>query len=388
VGFVSILSLLPMIYRRLLVPASLFVAATFAAHADADSPLILNEYNCVSDTKLLEADNQPFEGYDYGAIGSQTAAAGLGKAGRILGNGGNWIELVVAQDRVDLRGYTLEWDNADPDAGNFTFASVPAWSNVRAGTIITVIEDGLQIPTFADGTTGPILSLDTDLSFNPGANDYWMNVDVDDSRYVDQSGLKVDNDNWRGRILRPDGGTAQDYIGESSPGWGGTGINNQEMGVLTQNPTTTSAGAGFNDLDYSTFGAPNLIDPTGNGTAGTFADLVPQDFFSLHSWWTNRLAGDANINGAVGFEDLVVLAQNYNLAGKTWFDGDFTLNGTVDFQDLIILAQHYGTGAPLPIGTPGSGEFAADWALARSLVPEPTTLLAIGVAAVALRRWR
>jgi hypothetical protein len=376
-----------MIHRRLLVTSSLFVAATFAANARASSPLILNEYNCVADAKLLEADNQSFEGYDYGAIGAQTTAAGPGKAGRILGNGGNWAEFVVTQDRVDLRGYTFDWDNADPDAGNFKFANVPAWSNVRAGTIITIIEDGLQTPTFADNSQGPALSLDTDIGFNPATNDYWMNIDVDDTRYVEQNSFKIDNDNWRGRILKPDGSVAQDYIGESSPGWGGTGINSQEMAVLVQNPTADSTGAGFNDLDYSTFGAPNLIDPTGNGTAGSFSDLVPQDFSALRAWWANRLPGDANINGAVGFEDLVLLAQNYNLTDKTWFDGDFDLTGKVDFQDLVVLAQHYGQGTPLPLGL-GTGEFASDWALAQSLVPEPTTMAACGFAAFALTRRR
>ena len=33
----------------------------------------------------------------------------------LLGNGGNWLGLVVACDRVELSGWTLEWTNDDAD---------------------------------------------------------------------------------------------------------------------------------------------------------------------------------------------------------------------------------------------------------------------------------
>ena len=55
------------------------------------------------------------------------------------------------------------------------------------------------------------------------------------------------------------------------------------------------------------------------------------------------LAGDADNNGTVGFSDLVILAQNYNTAGRTFAEGNFnySTDGLVDFADLIILAQNY-----------------------------------------------
>jgi hypothetical protein len=55
------------------------------------------------------------------------------------------------------------------------------------------------------------------------------------------------------------------------------------------------------------------------------------------------LAGDADRNGTVGFSDLVILAQNYGLSGKTFSQGnfDYSAGGTVNFQDLVLLAQHY-----------------------------------------------
>jgi hypothetical protein len=43
---------------------------------------------------------------------------------------------------------------------------------------------------------------------------------------------------------------------------------------------------------------------------------------------------------------MVVLAQNYNAAGKTFGQGDFNYDGKVDFNDLVILAQRYNTSLP------------------------------------------
>jgi hypothetical protein len=60
------------------------------------------------------------------------------------------------------------------------------------------------------------------------------------------------------------------------------------------------------------------------------------------------LAGDANHDRAVDFNDLVKLAQSYNTTGKTYADGDFNSDGAVDFNDLVILAQRYNTMLPPP----------------------------------------
>lgn len=104
------------------------------------------------------------------------------------------------------------------------------------------------------------------------------------------------------------------------------------------------------------------------------------------------LPGDANFDNAVGFSDLVVLAQHYNQAGgATWTSGDFNFDGKVAFDDLVILAQHYNTTASvLAAGDVGDAAFQSDWALARSIVPEPTLALLSsgGLAATARRRRR
>jgi hypothetical protein len=92
--------------------------------------------------------------------------------------------------------------------------------------------------------------------------------------------------------------------------------------------------------------------------------------------------GDANLNGAVEFNDLVALAQNYDGSGKTWFQGDFNLDSQVNFNDLVILAQYYGTNVPAS-GT-FSASFESDLAAAFAQVPEPSTMGCLGLTAVGL----
>ena len=72
-------------------------------------------------------------------------------------------------------------------------------------------------------------------------------------------------------------------------------------------------------------------------------------------------AGDANLDGHVGFADLLLLAQHY---GKTdnanWDQGDFNYDGKVNFADLLLLAQNYGKS----LAPPAAAVAAAATALA------------------------
>jgi len=51
----------------------------------------------------------------------------------------------------------------------------------------------------------------------------------------------------------------------------------------------------------------------------------------------------------VNFDDLLVLAKNYNKTGATFDQGDFNYDGTVNFDDLLILAKAYNMAAPAPV---------------------------------------
>jgi uncharacterized membrane protein len=86
--------------------------------------------------------------------------------------------------------------------------------------------------------------------------------------------------------------------------------------------------------------------------------------------------GDANIDQRVNFDDLLILAANYNRPAGSWRDADFTGDGTVNFDDLLLLAANYNQSIP---GT-------LDWAMAQASVPEPASLTLAIVSAGMLRR--
>ena len=79
------------------------------------------------------------------------------------------------------------------------------------------------------------------------------------------------------------------------------------------------------------------------------------------------LFGDADFNGTVETIDFNLLATNFGQSGKHWFDGDFDYSGTVDTIDFNLLAANFGQ----VLTAPSIG----------SLVPEPTSLGLLGLAA-------
>lgn len=99
------------------------------------------------------------------------------------------------------------------------------------------------------------------------------------------------------------------------------------------------------------------------------------------------LLGDANLDGAVGFEDLTALARGYDQPGA-WHNGDSNHDGLVNFTDLLALARNYNVAlTSTEVGLFGS-DFASDWNLARAAIPEPATLGLLAVAVPVLGRRR
>ena len=89
------------------------------------------------------------------------------------------------------------------------------------------------------------------------------------------------------------------------------------------------------------------------------------------------LTGDANRDGRVDINDLTVVLANYNQTGMAWSDGEFTGHGTVDINDLTIVLTHF-------------GQTAGSFAVGLDAVPEPCSLVLLGVAVVGLAAcaWR
>src|SRR5690242_17626828 len=114
------------------IPATALLAVLLTAAPVLAAPLILNEYNGVGPTNLLDDGNKsdPF-------------------FGPVMGNGGDWFELVVVADHLDIRGWRIIVDdNGGALVANLAFTNSPLWSDLRAGTIITVAEEVPDDPSY------------------------------------------------------------------------------------------------------------------------------------------------------------------------------------------------------------------------------------------------
>ncbi|MEQ9455625.1 MAG: PEP-CTERM sorting domain-containing protein [Phycisphaeraceae bacterium] len=461
------------------------LALTMMTCVSAHAQLLLNEANSVGADRYLEFDlNKPYEGYDFGTIlysGNTNPVnapvspgnpfpdvdartpeidttlpngwAGSTGWARVLGNAGDWIELVVTTDHADLRGWTLYWENDEVDAngnavqtglnpgnllagehpderGFIKFTQNDVWSNLRQGTIITISEQNTVIerrdlyPTAPGGVgqfnTGFSYDLSTDLSYSPKDGDWHIHLHLDENLtdagqateyFEGLSDMKVDNDNWRmaifnasntalaaqvealtgrgaldlttglvgefiGEIGQPTGPDGAGYGAGATDDWGSStgagGLGNQEVlnyhgavGTNLVGADSTSDNEDYEDVDFSTFGNPNLFNAGGIENALTGV----QDFSEVWAWINSILDGDANLDGTVDLIDLSVLASNFGASAATiqWVDGDFNADDTVDLVDLSLLASNFGSSSP---------------------VPEPASLamLTLGVAAMLRRR--
>jgi hypothetical protein len=247
-----------------------------AVHAQG---LMLNEYNGVGSTKFLEINFTNLdEGFD-------------GYFGRIQGNGGNWIELVVTQDHLDVRGWRMRWaetlnfatttedlwfGDGLVEQGIVTFSNNPAWADLRKGTILTICEFGSDGPLGNNGK-------DVDLALDPCRGDWWINgvtfghpelFTTITNKVGDVPGnFSTGNNGWLMEIVDANGFTRMTKRGEGGPGWGGSGVNSQEGAVLKANPSDASTNLDWDDSDSTRFGTANGWDDFVNLGCRAFQDL-------------------------------------------------------------------------------------------------------------------
>lgn len=251
-----------MVYFNTLVRALVMGALAMLPAIAGSTNIVLNEYNAVKSGEYLK---------NGGADG---------RFGRIDGNGGDWLELVVVIDHSDIRGWTMHWSDSDPNSGTLTFSEADVWADLRAGTIITIAED-YEIRDEWDRVVVSGSDLSTDFIY--GGGDWWIHVvtenddgDADPSLVsTDNNGsFSVNNDNWQLSIHDADGTWVFGPIGEAVSGWTGGGVGKDEIGELETNPHVGVTNADYDDGSSSTFGAANQWD----------GGLDEQDFSGLRSW--------------------------------------------------------------------------------------------------------
>jgi hypothetical protein len=192
---------------------------------DDASPVVLNEWNAVDPEAWLGGD----------------ASDGADEVlGRVAGNGGDWLELLVVQD-VDLRGWSLEIQDRAAVAATLRFTDDPLLSVVRAGTLITVAED-----------------LPEDPAYDPEAGDWRFHLRAGargSGRYVTAAPFDVSSRDLSVVLRDADGAVRYGPVGEPRAG----GVSSRETGALRQTPTDALRrwSADYGGTDVSTFGLPN-----------------------------------------------------------------------------------------------------------------------------------
>ncbi len=247
-----------------LVLFALFVGVSLSADA---APVVLNEYNAASGSKKLD-----------GGSGKDSFF------GTIDGNGGNWFELIVIEDHVDVRGWKLNWtedeklpNSQERTAGEIAIGNDPLWSDLRSGTILTFIET-------SDGEGKSPQTTATDVSYDPAGGDWWINIATRQEQAKGPDRLvttttndgqpgdfSVGKDDWMLTILDSQENVVFGPVGEGASTWAGDKISNEEGGSLEgpigtdQEPLTveawlsiTPASPLYDDTGSTSFGAPNV----------------------------------------------------------------------------------------------------------------------------------
>ncbi len=201
----------------------IFTAGAFGAS------VILNEYNAVGGSSTLRDS------------GSDTYW------GTVAGNGGDWFEMVVTEDHLDMRNWSLliQWDDGTSGGGSrvLDITNNNIWADLRSGTIITVSED-----------------LPDDVSYNPSGDDWWINVSANDSgagTYIEAQNFKVNNDDWTLTIRNELNSIVYGPAGEGFHVL--SGVGNTEICRLEANPSAIITPlSNYDDGNVSTFGSPNV----------------------------------------------------------------------------------------------------------------------------------
>jgi Lamin Tail Domain/Abnormal spindle-like microcephaly-assoc'd, ASPM-SPD-2-Hydin len=225
--------------------------------------LILNEYNAVSSTNYLNGGSALVD--DDGGPASEDKYFG-----RILGNGGQWVEFVVLGNggvgTLDMRGWSVEIGTNKGYGyevrNTLLLSNHPNWQAVPSGTILTFIDRNT-----AQGGKDSGFGLRDNRATT---GDIWTNIWMGDTAYLSYtlsstaSGILIDNNNTQFRVKDPMGQVIFGPAGEGIASRSGT--NSKEIFELEAHPTPSVSPAfastatlfGYGDGgSESTFGLPN-----------------------------------------------------------------------------------------------------------------------------------
>jgi hypothetical protein len=282
------------------------------------APVILNEYNAVGSTEYLNGGDA-----DSDLDGEYASDSYFG---RIRGNGGDWFELVVITDHLDMRRWKFDiWVNG-VYRETLSLTNHPIWSDLRSGTIITISEN---VPD--DVSYYPVYD-----PYDPNAGDWWINVRANNygtGTYIERQNFPVNNSNWQLNIKTDQNVFIFGPAGEGIYPW--SGVGSTEIFRLQTDPGPDINGDCYyykDAKDRSTFGAPNRY----------FWDTV-QDFSGLRS-----VAPPAYAGGTGTPQDPYLIHAPHQFASiglcRDHWDKHFKLTADIDLSaftpaDLNIIGD-------------------------------------------------
>ena len=295
----------------------------------ASSPVIVNEYNAVSATSVLDTSKQ------------SSRPGNDSRLGIVAGNGGDWIELVVVGNgtegsTVNLQGWQIEISDFDDTGARVTdtlvlSATSPQWAAVPAGTILTFTENNAAAGGFDTG-----FNLDYQRAT---AGWTWSNVWMGDTNLIssrvwaDSVGLSTLSQNQTQIVLKnSDGVLMQGPCGEGISPAGDGLVTSKKVFALQKDPVpgVVPYDAAYVDSMQSSFGKPNPVVTKSSGrTAGiqAFFGKSPAPFFSVLPL------------------SLAITGQRYG--GEDIFQNNIEIF-QVNLNDLTFSARRK-NGGPLPL---------------------------------------
>lgn len=279
-------------------------------------PLVLNEWNAVEESSVL--------------------GNGDARLGSVLGNGGNWLEMVVTEDNLDLRNWRIAMTTGGVETASLRFSDDALLADLRAGTILTIADRPMA------GSDGTIWQ--EDLSYVPIADDWWIHAiagQQGSGRLITATAFDVNHLDWQLTIFDDQDIPRFGPVGEGAGAFA-DGISSSEIGELETDPSNAiTADSTYGDGDSSTFGLPNEF-------AGGVQDLaaIRPDAASL------AIMGDVSCDGTLTIQDAVMIAQ-YQVSIRAGIQtcpingatemfvpaADINNSGSVTVADAVIVAQ-------------------------------------------------
>jgi len=219
------------------------LALPLGAHA---AELILNEYNGVAPTVYLNGGTA--------TVDDDGEAAADATLGRVPGNGGDWIELVVVADHLDIRGWRVQVCDNAVCAPELVFTNAPLLADLRAGTLITIAADMAGVVRAEDASYNPV---------NGPGEDWWIELrsfgPAATGTYISVGNFTVSHTNTQITIRDAASNLIFGPAGEGIVP--NVGVNQREVFKLETSPSalTTPDWIGYADGSSSAFGQPNLF---------------------------------------------------------------------------------------------------------------------------------